>query len=117
MVWTTVCSAIFTVLLVVQELTFSDPIIDLRILKQSSFSLSVLMVVAMSFTLYGTGLLQPIFLQELMGYNAWKAGLVLGPRGFGTMFSMMMVGQMARRGYDTRSYVGLGFLLMALGLW
>ena len=116
-VWTTVLSAIFTVLLIAQELTFSDPIIDLRILKRSSFSLSVLMVVAMSFTLYGTGLLQPIFLQELMGYNAWKAGLVLGPRGFGTMFSMMTVGQLARRGHDTRSFVGVGFLLMALGLW
>ena len=116
-VWTSVFSAALSVLLVIQELRFSEPIIDLRILKRSSFSLSVMMIIAMSFTLYGTGLLQPIFLQELMGYNAWKAGLVLGPRGFGTMFSMMLVGQLARRGHDTRSFVGVGFLLMALGLW
>jgi MFS transporter, DHA2 family, multidrug resistance protein len=116
-VWTTAFSALFSVLLVVQELSFSEPIIDLRILKRASFSLSVIMVVAMSFTLYGTGLLNPIFLQEFMSYDAWKAGLVLGPRGFGTMFSMMMVGQMARRGHDTRSFVGAGFLLMAAGLW
>jgi DHA2 family multidrug resistance protein len=77
----------------------------------------VILVVAMSFTLYGTGLLNPIFLQDYMGYNAWRAGLVLAPRGFGTMFSMMMVGQLARRRHDTRSFVGIGYLLMAIGLW
>ena len=53
--------------------------------------------------LYGTGLLNPIFLQEFMGYTAWKAGLVLAPRGLGTMISMLMVGQIARRGFDTAS--------------
>jgi MFS transporter, DHA2 family, multidrug resistance protein len=115
--WGTALSLLFGVLLVVQELRFPDPIIELRILKRSSFSLSVIMVVAMSFTLYGTGLLNPIFLQDYMSYDAWKAGLVLGPRGFGTMFSMMMVGQLARRGHNTRSFVGVGFLMMALGLW
>ena len=35
--------------------------------------LSVMLIVAMSFALYGTGLLNPIFLQELMGYTAWKS--------------------------------------------
>jgi MFS transporter, DHA2 family, multidrug resistance protein len=116
-VWATALSLVFTILLVVRELTFSDPIIDLRIFRSSSFTLSVMLVVAMSFTLYGTGLLNPIFLQEFMGYNALKAGLVLAPRGLGTMFSMMMVGQLARRRHDTRSFVGIGFLLMAVGLW
>jgi DHA2 family multidrug resistance protein len=116
-VWTTAASALCTIALVVRELTFSEPIIELRIFKRASFTLSVILVVAMSFTLYGTGLLNPIFLQDYMGYNAWRAGLVLAPRGFGTMFSMMMVGQLARRRHDTRSFVGIGYLLMAIGLW
>ena len=30
--------------------------------------------------LFGTNLLNPVFLQEFMGYTAWKAGLVLAPR-------------------------------------
>jgi DHA2 family multidrug resistance protein len=115
-VWATALSALFAILLIVRELRFSEPVIDLRIFKRSSFTLAVILVVAMSFTLYGTGLLNPIFLQEFMGYNAMKAGLVLAPRGFGTMFSMMMVGQLARRRHDTRSFVGIGFLLMAIGL-
>ena len=116
-VYATAASIIFIVALVINELRFSDPIMDLRIFAIRAFNVSVSLVVAMSFSLYGTGLLNPIFLQELMGYDAWKAGLVLAPRGFGTMASMMLVGQLARLRYDTRPLVGLGFVLMAIGLW
>jgi DHA2 family multidrug resistance protein len=52
-----------------------------------------------------------------MGYTAWKAGLVLAPRGLATMLSMVVVGQIARRRIDTRPLVGLGFILMTFGLW
>jgi DHA2 family multidrug resistance protein len=61
--------------------------------------------------------LNPIFLQELLGYTASKAGLVMAPRGFGTMFSMIVLGVLARRGTDTRPLVGIGFALVALALW
>ena len=73
-----------------------------------AFDLSVSLIVAMSFSLYGTGLLNPIFLQELMGYTAWRAGLVLAPRGLGTMVSMLLIGQLARFKFDTRPLVGRG---------
>ena len=59
------------------------------------FMLAVLMVV-LSATLWGTGLLMPIFLQELMGYTAWRAGLMMVPRAAAAMFSMFAVGQLAR---------------------
>src|SRR5260370_22643983 len=36
-------------------------------------------------------LLQPPFLQELMGYLVITAGLVMGPRGIGTMASILIV--------------------------
>jgi DHA2 family multidrug resistance protein len=52
-----------------------------------------------------------------MGYTAWKAGLVLAPRGLATMLSMVAIGQIARRGIDTRTLVGVGFVLMTIGLW
>ena len=79
--------------------------------------MGLVLIVAMSSVLYGTGLLMPIFLQEFMGYTAWKAGLVLAPRGLATMLSMVVVGQIARRGFDTRPLVGVGFVLMTMGLW
>jgi DHA2 family multidrug resistance protein len=116
-VWTSLLSAAALLILAINELRIADPILDLRILKIKVFSVALLLIVAMSSVLYGTGLLMPIFLQEFMGYTAWKAGLVLAPRGLATMLSMLVVGQIARRRIDTRPLVGLGFMLMTFGLW
>jgi len=113
----TACSALALLTLVVNELLFAQPIIDLRILKDRIFSLSVLLMVVLSATLWGTGLLMPIFLQELMGYTAWRAGLLMVPRAGAAMFSMFAVGQLARLRVDTRPMIGLGFLLASIGLW
>ena len=116
-VMATACSALALLTLVVNELTFPQPIIDLRILKDRAFSITVVLMVVMSATLWGTGLLMPIFLQELMGYTAWRAGLLMVPRALAAMFSMFAVGQLARMRVNTRPMIGLGFLLAAVGLW
>jgi DHA2 family multidrug resistance protein len=116
-IYATIFSALCVTGLIINELRISEPILDLSILGIPVFSISVTLMVAMSFALYGTGLLNPIFLQELMGYSAWKAGLVLAPRGLGTMVAMLLVGQLARYRYDTRPLVGVGFSLMAVSLW
>jgi DHA2 family multidrug resistance protein len=116
-----VCATAVSVLcflaLVYRELHFSDPIVDLRILKERSFTIAVIIIIGMSFVLFGSLLLNPVFLQELMGYNAWKAGVVQAPRGLGSMFSMMMIGQMARTKIDTRKFIGVGFTLVSISLW
>jgi DHA2 family multidrug resistance protein len=116
-VWyATIVAVLCMIAFVINELRIPDPILDLSILAIPVFSVSVLLMVAMSFALFGTGLLNPIFLQEVMGYTAWKAGLVLAPRGLGTMVAMLLVGQLARYGRDTRPLIGLGFVMMAVSL-
>jgi MFS transporter, DHA2 family, multidrug resistance protein len=115
--YATVIAVTSIVGLVIHELTFSDPILDLRIFRYPLFDAAVFLVIAHSFLLYGTGLLTPIFLQDLMGYTAWKAGVVMIPRGLGSMFSMLIVGQVARAGYNNRRMIGFAYVLMTIGLW
>ena len=110
-------SAIAFVALFLQELHFKEPILDLRILKLRIFDAALGVTVTFSAVLFGTLLLSPVFLQELMGYTAWKAGLVQAPRGIGAMTSMMVVGQLASFGVDTRKFIGLGFILVTIGCW
>jgi MFS transporter, DHA2 family, multidrug resistance protein len=110
-------SAFSFLLLVVRELSFDEPILDLRILKKGVFVVATALTVSMSFILFGVILMTPLFLQELMGYSAWRAGLVLAPQGLGAMFSMMLTGQLSRGGFNTRPMVGLGFALASLGSW
>jgi DHA2 family multidrug resistance protein len=94
-----------------------DPILDLRMLRIPLFTTAVSLCVVLSFVLFGTGLLNPIFLQEFMGYTAWRAGLVLAPRAVGAMAAMLFAGQLARRGFDNKRLVGLSYALMTVGLW
>jgi MFS transporter, DHA2 family, multidrug resistance protein len=118
--WVAYCTIIAVsalVLLVVHELRTEEPVVDLKILKDAKFTLPVSLVILLTFTLYGTAILNPIFLQELLGYDASKAGLVMAPRGFGTMFAMLALGTLSRRGFDTRPLVGLGFGLVAFAMW
>jgi DHA2 family multidrug resistance protein len=114
-VYGTCFSAISFLLLVVRELRFSEPILDLRIFKQPAFIVATILTVSMSFVLFGVILISPLFLQELLGYSAWRAGLVLAPQGLGAIFSMLLIGQLARAGFNTRPLVGLGFTLGSLG--
>jgi MFS transporter, DHA2 family, multidrug resistance protein len=116
-IYATAISALAFITLAYRELHADDPIVDLRILKERSFTIAVVVIVGMSFVLFGSLLLNPVFLQELMGYNAWNAGLVQAPRGLGSMFSMMMIGQLARTKIDTRKFIGIGFTMVAISLW
>jgi MFS transporter, DHA2 family, multidrug resistance protein len=113
----TACSALALVVLTVNELRFPQPIVDLRILRDPVFSLVVFLIVILGATLWGTGMLTPIFLQELMGYTAWKAGLMLVPRALSAMLAMFSVGPLARMRVETRPMTGIGYLLAAVGLW
>jgi DHA2 family multidrug resistance protein len=115
-VYSTVAAVIALVVLIWHELTTEDPIVDLSILSDARFTLPVTLVIFLTFTLYGTAILNPVFLQELLGYTASKAGLVMAPRGIGTMFAMVLLGWMARRGYDIRPLVGIGFVLVAFAM-
>lgn len=57
-------------------------------------------------------LLNALFFHELLGYSPWRSGIAVLLRGFGTLAGMFVIGQLARRAFDTRWRVGLGLLLM-----
>jgi MFS transporter, DHA2 family, multidrug resistance protein len=116
-VYATGFSAVAFLLLVARELLFTEPILDLRIFKESVFIVATTLTVSMSFVLFGVILMTPLFLEEFLGYSAWRAGLVLAPQAMAAMFSMMVIGQLARAGFNTRPLVGLGFALGSLGCW
>jgi DHA2 family multidrug resistance protein len=112
-----IVSLIAMVLLVIRELRIPDPIVELRFLEIRQFAGAVFAVVMLSFILFGTGILNPIFLQEFLGYTAWKAGLVMAPRAFCAMIAMLIAGQTARRGIDNKRLIGVAFVLQGIGLW
>jgi DHA2 family multidrug resistance protein len=104
-------------LLVVRELTFPEPILDLRILAIPLFDVSVVIILIMMLVVFGLNLLNPLFFQELLGYSSWKSGLAVLPRGLGTLVGMFLIGQLSRRAIDVRWLIGVGFVFLSCALW
>ena len=98
------------VALVVRELTTAHPIVDLRVLKDRTFTAGVTIMTMLGFVLYASLMLLPIFLQTLLNYPALQSGLALSPRGIGSLFMMPIAGQLTNR-YDPRKLIGFGIVI------
>jgi len=86
-------------------------------LKVFGFTLAIALIAMQSLVLFSVNLLNPLFTQELLGYDAWLAGLAVAPRGIGVVVALIAVGQLSRRGFDMRGLVSLGFMLAAYEIW
>jgi DHA2 family multidrug resistance protein len=110
-------SALSMVALVFHELRFPEPIIDFRMFKIFGYTLAVAIISIQALALFSINLLNPLFMETLLGYDAWKAGLAVAPRGLGVVVALLAVGQLSRRGIDMRPLVASGFLLGAYEVW
>ncbi len=91
------------------------PIVNLTLFKRRNFSISFLLMFVLGFSLYGTTILIPQFVQTLLGYTAELAGLVLSPAGFMMMAMMPVVGFLSSK-VDPRKLIGYGFTMLTLAL-
>ncbi len=66
---------------VIWEWRSENPIIELRLLKSRSFFISTCAMFMLGIVLFATTLLLPQMMQELFGYTAQEAGMVLSPGG------------------------------------
>ncbi|HJU12221.1 MAG TPA: DHA2 family efflux MFS transporter permease subunit, partial [Candidatus Binataceae bacterium] len=99
-------SALAMAALIIHELQFPDPVIDLRILKTFGFTLAVTLICIQSLVLFSVNLLNPLFMENVLGYSAWRAGLAVAPRGLGVILALVTVGQLSRRQIDMRRIIG-----------
>ena len=98
---------------VVWELRHPNPIINLRLLGERNF-LACGLIIYLSFAvLYGANVATPQMLQELFGYDAFHAGLVLSPAAFFTMAIMPVVGFLMGKKVDARFIIPLGLICLA----
>ena len=96
----------------VHTFTSDKPFVNPGLFLNRSFLAGTLIIFTVGLTYYASLALQPPYLQTLMNYPVVTAGLVMGPRGIGTMFAMLFVGRLMGR-VDTRLLLGTGLLLTA----
>lgn len=90
-------------------------LLDLGLLGNRNFAVGCVLIFVVGIVLFATLALLPPYLNALMHYPVLTIGLVLAPRGVGTMFSMMLVGRMLGR-VDARIPIlaGMGMMVASL---
>jgi DHA2 family multidrug resistance protein len=96
----------------VQTITSANPFFDRALVADRNFVIANLFSIVAGVMLFSTLALLPPLMQGLLGYSVLGAGLVMAPRGFGSLVSMLVVGRMVGRA-DYRLILFAGFSLVA----
>jgi len=110
-----ILTVLATVALVVRELRSREPILDFRLLRNVPLTVGSSLMFVFGIVLFGTTFLLPQFAEEMLGYTALDAGLVLLPRAV-TLFSLMLVAGRLYHKVSPRLLVGGGLALLFLSL-
>jgi MFS transporter, DHA2 family, multidrug resistance protein len=96
----------------VHTFTADKPFVRPALFRDRNFAAGTLFIAVVGLTYYASLALQPPYLQDLMNYPVVTAGLVMGPRGIGTMAAMIVVGRLVGS-LDTRFLLAIGLGLTA----
>ncbi|HEX3797124.1 MAG TPA: DHA2 family efflux MFS transporter permease subunit [Verrucomicrobiae bacterium] len=92
-----------------------NPIVDLPLFRDRGFLFTNIMMFATLFVLQSTTQLLPQFVQEILPYNATKAGLILMPGGFIIMALMPVVGFLVRK-VQPKYLIAFGFIIIGFAM-
>jgi EmrB/QacA subfamily drug resistance transporter len=94
--------------------TRTEPLIDLRLFRERSFTASAGLMFLAGLSLFGALLLLPLYYQQARDLSALDAGLLLAPQGLGMMIALPIVGRLTDR-IGPRPIVLVGLALATLG--
>ena len=103
-------------LFLVHMLTAEKPFITPAVFKDRNLSAGLLVMFAVGLVLLAVSALLAPWLQDLGGYPVEAAGIVMAPRGIGTMAAMMIAGRLSNK-VDARLLMALGIVLLAWSLY
>ena len=107
---------IFSTRTLLRELYADEPVVDLRVLRHSTFAVATAAMFVISIAFYGIMVLSPLYTQILMGYTSMLAGMVLAPGGVATLITMPIAGVLMPR-IDPRWVIATGCALNAYAMY
>ncbi|MFY9589386.1 DHA2 family efflux MFS transporter permease subunit [Rickettsia endosymbiont of Halotydeus destructor] len=101
--------------LIIWELTFVNPILDLRTFLYKDFTFGCLYSFVMGIGLYGAVYILPLFLFTIAGYDTVQIGITMMVTGAAQFLSAPIAGRMLGAGVDLRIMLIMGLGGFALG--
>ena len=111
--WAVAALVIALLLWIWRSWTNPKGLVDLHILKDRNFRTGCFMIAMLGMCIYITIAILPLYYQEILGYTAFTAGLVVGPRGIGSFIGSPIIGILGSR-IDNRKLLCAGFLGFAV---
>jgi DHA2 family multidrug resistance protein len=93
--------------------THPQGLVDLHVLKNRNFRTGCFLIAMLGMCIYITIAILPLYYQEILGYTAFTAGLVVGPRGIGSFIGSPIIGILGSR-FDNRKLMCGGFIAFGL---
>jgi DHA2 family multidrug resistance protein len=103
-------------LFVVHMLTAEKPFITPAVFKDRNLNAGLLVMFAVGMVLLAVSALLAPWLQDLGNYPVETAGLVMAPRGFGTMAAMLVAGRLSNK-VDPRLLMAFGVVILSWSLY
>ena len=101
-----------------RELTYKNPIVELRVLKNGNLRIGTILSFILGFGLYGSTFIIPLYTQTTLGWTAEDAGLLFIPSGIATACMMPVIGKLLERGVKQQYLVAAGLIIFFLySLW
>ncbi|MDE1162030.1 MAG: DHA2 family efflux MFS transporter permease subunit [Acidobacteriaceae bacterium] len=111
--WAAVALVISLVWFIYRSWFQKDTLVDLKVLKNRNFLVGSVLIFMFGIGIYSTVTVLPLFYQELLGYTAFTAGLVVAPRGLGAICGMPVIGYLSSK-VDPRYLLTFGFATFGL---
>ena len=109
-------AAVALILFAIHTFTVDKPFIPVELLHDRNFVMATALGVMLGILVFSLIALQPPMIETLMGYPVVSAGLIMAPRGFGSLISMFLVGRIVGR-VDNRLLIAGGLSMFALAFW
>ncbi|MFE5658755.1 MFS transporter [Streptomyces sp. NPDC056517] len=106
-----------TLLFLVVEHFAPEPLIPLRLFRDSVFTVTALVGAVVGIALFGAASYLPSFLQMVEGATATESGLLMLPLMGGIVIASVVSGQLISRTGHYKIYPLLGGALSVLGMW
>jgi len=107
--WATAALVISLVMWIWRSWTNPKGLVDLHVLKDRNFRTGCILMALLGMCIYITIAILPLYYQEILGYTAFSAGLVVGPRGIGSFIGSPIIGILGSR-IDGRKLMTIGFI-------
>ncbi|PPS88920.1 MFS transporter [Streptomyces sp. MH60] len=106
-----------TLLFLVAEHFAPEPLIPLRLFRDSIFNVTALVGLVVGVALFGAASYLPTFLQMVDGASATESGLLMLPMMGGVVGASIISGQLISRTGHYRTHPILGSALSVVGMW